>query len=154
MIMIMKMIMIMTMIMIMQSFSKTAYNSYTGIVLYTQDSNGDRKPLGCITSVILSYWLPTETEAVVSTVEAAVAAATTLCCSLKGSFLQLPPHTHALIHRCSQAFAAAWSLIPSISDTQLHLRQRTFDRNRMFGKKNNPAISDSCKVCRILERGI
>ena len=73
----------------------------------------------------LSYWLATGTVAapVVAVSEAGVAAAATIfCCSLKGNLLQLPPHTHALTHRCSQAFAAAWSLIPSTSDTQLHLR--------------------------------
>lgn len=71
-----------------------------------------------------SYWLATGTAAapVAAVSEAGVAAAATVfCCSLKGNLLQLPPHTHALTHRCSQAFAAAWSLIPSTSDTQLHL---------------------------------
>lgn len=71
-----------------------------------------------------SYWLATGTVAapVAAVAETGVAAAaTTFCCSLKGNLLQLPPQTHALTHRCSQAFAAAWSLIPSTSDTQLHL---------------------------------
>ena len=71
------------------------------------------------------YWLVTGTVAapVAAVSETEVAAAATIfCCSLKGNLLQLPPHTHALTHRCSQAFTAAWSLIPSTSDTQLHLQ--------------------------------